>query len=274
MHARTIIAVQRLGHERDALVVLVSDVLDDVLVHHQLVSHFDHLIKLEIDFALAGSRHFVMLAFDVQTAVDHRLHHFVADVHQLVGWRTGEVTLLVPNLVAEVGVLFATAIPFCLDAVEMKKPGVRVLIKADIIEDEKFSFRAKIDRVGQTCPLQIGTRLAGHVPRVATVVFPGDRILNVADHDQRRQLGKRVEKSRRRIGNEQHVALVDLLPTPDAGAIKALAVVKRVFRQLMNGNRCVLPCTDKIHKAEIDRLHTFFATERENFLGSQQAPRD
>ena len=61
------------------------------------------LVEPQIDFALAGGGDFVMLGFDVEPALDHRDHHFVADVHQGIGGRHGEVAFLVTELVAEVG---------------------------------------------------------------------------------------------------------------------------------------------------------------------------
>ena len=61
--------------------------------------------KSQVDLALAGRGHLVVLGLDVHAAVDHRLHHLVADVHQLVGRRHREVAFLVTQLVAQVRVL-------------------------------------------------------------------------------------------------------------------------------------------------------------------------
>jgi len=44
---------------------------------------------------LAGGRDFVMLSFDLQAAVDHRLHHFIAQIHQLIGRRARKIALFV-----------------------------------------------------------------------------------------------------------------------------------------------------------------------------------
>jgi len=62
--------------------------------------------------------------FDVQTAVDHRLHHLVADVHQLVRGRHREVAFLVTQLVAEVRVLDPAAVPLAFDAVDRHGVGI------------------------------------------------------------------------------------------------------------------------------------------------------
>ncbi len=63
--------------------------------------------------------HLVVLGLDVHAAVDHRLHHLVADVHHLVGRRHGEVAFLVAQLVAQVRLLLAAAVPLALDAVDV-----------------------------------------------------------------------------------------------------------------------------------------------------------
>jgi hypothetical protein len=143
-----------------------------------------------------------------------------------------------------------------------------VLIKADVVEDEKLSFGTKKSGVGDPGLLQIGVGLSSDIAGIATVVLASQWVLDVADQHEGREFRERVDKRRRGVGNQQHVAFVDLLPTTDARSVKPLAVQKSVFSQTANGNRGVLPRPDEVHKTQINRTNALFAAQRENFLGS------
>ena len=237
VHARSVVAENRLRHEGHGLVVFQGHVFHDVLVQHHLVGHRHELV----DFGLAGGGHFVMLRFDAQTAVDHRLHHLIADVHQRVGRRNGKIAFLVAELVAQVRKFLAAAVPLAFDAVDVVIARVRRLIEANVVENEKLALRSDERRIADAGALQIVHRFAGDIPRVARVVFPRDRVLYVADHRQRGERAKRIDRRRFGLGHDEHVALVDRLPTANAGAVEAQAFLEHVLGQLIDGNRKMLP---------------------------------
>ena len=103
VHAGAVVAEERLGHERGGVAVLVGDVLDDVLVHHQPVGHLGQGVEPHVDLGLAGGAHLVVVDLDVDAGLDQRQHDLRAEVLQLVGRRHGEVAFLVARPVAEVG---------------------------------------------------------------------------------------------------------------------------------------------------------------------------
>ena len=166
-----------LGMKVTVLPCLRGHVLDDVLVHQHAVGHFHQFVKSQVDFRLAGGADFVVLTFDIQAAIDQGLHHLVAKIHHLVSRRNREIAFLVPELVAQVGLFVAAAIPFAFDAVDVVEAFVRVLIEADVVEDKEFGFGAQVSRVGDAGRLQVVDRFSGHIPRVARVIFAGDRDL-------------------------------------------------------------------------------------------------
>ncbi len=137
-----------------------------------------------------------MLRLDVHATVDHRLHHLVADVHQLIGRRDREIALLVAQLVAQVRILDAAAIPLALDAIEVVVRFVRASVEAYVVEHEELGLGADVRRVGNAGALQIVHRLAGHVTRIARVILARDRVLNVADHRDRGQRREWIEHGR------------------------------------------------------------------------------
>ena len=270
MHAGAVVAEQRLGHERDGLVVLLGDVLDDVLVEAHLVAHLHELVEPQVDFALAGGGDFVVLGFDVEPALDHRDHHLVADVHQGIGRRHGEVAFLVAQLVAEVGFalrrVILAAVPLAFFAVDVEVAAVGRLIEADVVEDEELGFGADEAGVGDAGALQVIHRLAGDVARIARVVFARDRVLHVADHAERRDLGERIDERGVGLRQEEHVALVDRLPAADAGAVEAEAVFEDFFIELGDGDREVLPDAGEVHEAHVDGFDVALAAHRQDRL--------
>ena len=69
VHARTVVAIQRLGHEGRRLAVPPRDVFDDVFVEHHVVGRLDQGVKPKVNFSLAAGSHFVMLALDLRCRV-------------------------------------------------------------------------------------------------------------------------------------------------------------------------------------------------------------
>src|SRR5262249_30658635 len=131
-------------------------------------------------------------------------------------------------------------------------PRVVVLIESDRVEEEELELWTDVDRVRDAALLDVRLRLLGDVARITRVPLAGDRILHVADEDQRRDRGERIHLRGRGVGNEQHVGLVDRLETADRGAIEAEAVFEDVFPQLRDGNRKVLQEAGEIDEAQVD----------------------
>ena len=56
-----------------------------------------------LDLSLAAGCHFVVMSFNRQAALQHRLHHFAAEVHPLIGRRAGKIAFLLAQLVPAIG---------------------------------------------------------------------------------------------------------------------------------------------------------------------------
>ena len=59
-----------------------------------------HAVVVEGDESVVGDGHAVG---NLQPAFDHRLHHFISNVHRLINRRAFQVTLFVTDLVAQIG---------------------------------------------------------------------------------------------------------------------------------------------------------------------------
>jgi hypothetical protein len=82
------------------------------------------------------------MAFDVQPALDHGLHHLAAQILVVIGGRHREVAFLVARPVAQV-VLLAARIPAALFGVDEVEAGMLVLVEADVVENEELGFGAE-----------------------------------------------------------------------------------------------------------------------------------
>ena len=109
-----------------------------------------------------------------EAALDHGLHHLGAQVLIVIGGRNREIAFFVARPVAEIVVL-AAGIPAAFFGVDEVEAGMRVLIEADVVEDEELGFGAEIGGVGEAGVLQIHLGLLGDPAGIAIVVLAGDR---------------------------------------------------------------------------------------------------
>ena len=136
---------------------------------------------------------------------------------------------------------------------------MRLLVKADVVEDEKLGFRAEKGRVGQPGAQQVGLGALGDAARIAGIGLAGDGVFNRADQRQGRHLGERIHDRGGWIGQDEHVGFVDFLPATDRRAVEAEAVFEQVGFQVGNGHGKMLPGAGQIDEFEIDHLRVVLA---------------
>src|SRR5205823_1941612 len=161
-------------------------------------------------------------------------------VLQLVHGRNREVALFVARAVTQARL---AAVPDAFLGIDLVKRPVAGLVKADFVEDVQLSLEPKVDGVANARALQILFGLLGNVSGILGVRLTRNGVLDVAHHAERRDLAGWVDNGGIRVGQEQHVALIDLLETANGRAVEAKAIRKRVLRQLGGGDRKVLPGT-------------------------------
>ena len=101
VHARAVVAEQRLGHEGRRLAVGLRDLMHDVLIDLHVVGHRDHRAELHAEFVL-GCCDFVVVLFDDDAHLGQHRQHFRTDVLAAVDRGNREVAALDARTVAEV----------------------------------------------------------------------------------------------------------------------------------------------------------------------------
>jgi hypothetical protein len=173
---------------------------------------------------------------------------------QLVGWRDREVALLVAGPVGQVGAGVGTRVPDPFLGVDEVVAALRVLVEADAVEDVELRLGAPVADVGDAGLGQVGLGLLGDVAGVARVALAGDRIDDVADQVQSRHLQDRIDCRAVRVGDQEHVALVDGLEAPDARTVEAHAVGEHVFLEPAERHAEVLPGAGEVNEAQVHHL--------------------
>jgi hypothetical protein len=102
------------------------------------------------------------------------------------------------------------------------------------------------------------------VARVAGVGLAGDRVADETAQDQRGVLRERVEHGGGRVGEQEHVRLLDLLETPDRRAVEPEPLLERLLGQLRGRHREVLHQPRQVREAQIDDLDPAVPDQAEN----------
>ena len=147
MHAGAVILKQRLGHECDGVIVAIGHIFKHIFKPHELIRHLQQGFETHVDFGLSGGGHFMMLGLGLDPQIFQRQDHLGAQILKFIHGRNREITFLVARFVTQVGALVPAGVPVAFDRVDLIKGRKAGGFKADIIKDEKFSFRAEVGHV-------------------------------------------------------------------------------------------------------------------------------
>jgi len=256
VHARTVVADDRLGHEGGRLAIAVRDVVDHVLHRLQPVGTLHQRRELRADFVLPGPRHLVVMHFHRNAHLLEDQAHLGAHVLERIDRRHREITALHWRAVREVAALDLLARrPRGLFGVDLHEATRHVEVPGHRVEDEELGLRAEIGGVADAGGLQVGLGAARERARVARVALAVGRFDHVAGDDQRGLLAKRVHVRGGRVGHQQHVRGLDALPAGDRRTVEGVARRDLVLVEHLRRHRDVLLLAAGVGEAKIDELH-------------------
>ena len=239
VHARAVLAEQRLGHERRVQPVLHRVFLDRDPVRHAVVGHLQRVGVAHVDLVLAGAD-LVVGVLGVDPELLERQHRLAAQVRAGVERRQVEVAAVVEHL----GRLRVTE--------------VEVLELGADVEVVEAHLLGALERAAQ------------HVARIALVRRPLGR-QDVAEHPPDAGLlgTPRQPRERRRIGLRDHVGLLDRVEAGDRRAVEAHPALERV-RQLGDVDRERLQLAEDVGEPEADEPDLLLRDDREDVVGGKR----
>ena len=260
VHTRAVVANDGLRHEGRGLAVLVRNVMHHVLGDLRPVGALDQRAELGANFALTGSRHFVVMHFDRNAERFERQTHRRTDVVQAVDRRNREVAALDRRTVARAAVAFVllTGSPGRFVRIDLEVAARHVDRPFDAVENEELGFRAKEGGVADAGGLEVSFAALGDRARVAVIAAAVGRVDDVAGQHQRRFVEEGVDISGRRIGHQLHVGRLNTFPASNRRTVEGVPILKLVFVEGADRNGHVLFLATGIGKAEIDELDVVF----------------
>ncbi len=197
----------------------------------------------------------------VHLAIDASVHEpqdaLGPEVLQGVDRRDGEVSLLVPGAVTQVGSSVPARVPDALLRIDVVVSRVLVLVEADGVENEELQLRSEEGGVCDAGLLEIGLGLLTDVAWVPLETAPGHWICHIAHDAQGGDLANRVHDRGVRVWHEEHIALVDMGETTDAGPVEPVPISELFLVQFVRRNRHMLQYARQIDELEVHHLDRF-----------------
>ena len=120
MHARTIVAEDRLRHEGRGLAIGVRHIVDHIFVDLHLVGHGDQRRELHAELVLGGG-HLMVMLLDGDAHLSHHREHLGAHVLCRILRIHREIAAFCAHAVAEIaGLIFPVGITRQFDRVELE----------------------------------------------------------------------------------------------------------------------------------------------------------
>ena len=162
----------------------------------------------------------------------------------------------------EVGGPVVARVPDALIRVDLVHRLVAGRFEPQRVEDVELDLGPPERRRGDAALGEVALGLARDVARVTAVRLTAPGLDNVACHDQRRDIERRVDIGGRRIRHQQHVRLVDVLEAADARAIEADAVDEQVLAEVLDRDAEVLGLPRQVDEAQVDDQHAGLTGEQ------------
>ncbi len=266
VHTGTVVAVQRLRHEGSGLAERVGNVVHAVLQGLYFVGLLHQGVEQHADFVLAGSCHFVVVNFNGQAHFFQCVAHGGTDFVVVVDRRNREVAALDARTMTFVASLeIGVGVPGSLLREDLEHGAGDVGLEFDFVEYEEFRLRTNEYGVTDTGGLQVFLGALGDTARVALVALHGGGLNDVADDDQRRLFGERVQNGSAVIGHEDHVGGFDAFPAGNRGAVEHLAVFEEVIIDITCRHGDVLLLALGIGEAQVYPLHVMLVDQLHRF---------
>ncbi len=266
MHARAVVAENRLRHEGRGLAIGMGHIVDHILVDLHVVGRADQRVELDAEFGLGGG-HLMMVLLDRHVHLVHDGQHLGAHVDLAVHRRNREIAALHRDAVAVIAFReFLAGDIGAFLGIQLVHHRIHLHFVANVVEHEEFGFRAEIGGVAEAGGGEMLLGALGDRAGIAVIELASRGLDHVTEDDQLGLGGERVENGGRQVRLQDHVGLVDALPAGDRRTVEHDAFAQQVLvdgHDMLGG---VLPLAARIGEAEIDVFDVVFLDEFEDLL--------
>ena len=226
-----------------------------------MIGHRRQRTELGAELMLA-LRHLVMMLLDQQAHLAHGGQHLGAQIAFAIQRRHREISALHAGTVAHIAlriILHAGLRAFL--AVQLIHAVIAAGAEPHAVEHKELGFRPERRDVAHARRNHIRFGLLGRAARIAPIGLAGGRLHDIANQDHRRLGAERIHHRARRIGHQDHVALIDRLPAGDRRAVEHETVAKHILVDGRNMLRRVLPFAARVGEPQIDIFHRILAQQ-------------
>ena len=252
VHARAVVALDRLRHKGHRLAIGVRHVVDHVFVFLDIVGLFDQPAKDHAQFVLVR-RHLMVVFVDPHPHALHGGQHLAAQILRIIDRVDREIAALYPGTVTGVAhFVLGIGVPRGIDRVDLIGHLVDRHLIADIVKDEKLGLWPHIGSVADTGGFQVGLGLDRRAARVAGIGLVGIGFQHVAMHADGFLGIERVDIGAVGIQHQLHVGLVDRLPPGDGRAVEHEAFIEEILVDQIGDHGHMLQLAARVGEADID----------------------
>ena len=179
------------------------------VVHHVFenlrpIGALDQRAEHGANFALTGSRHFVVMHFNRNANGFQGEHHGRADIVQAIDWRNREITAFYRRTVTRTAATFnlLARTPCGFLGMDLEVAAGHIDAPLNGVENEEFRLRPEIGGITDTGGFQIGFGTLGNRAWIAVVTTAISRIYHVASNYNGGFIEEWIDVGRRGIRHE------------------------------------------------------------------------
>ena len=202
MHARAVVAYQRLGHEGGGLAVGIGDVPHHVFQDLRPVCALHQRTELGADFVLTRTANFMVKDFHRNAEGLQNQRDFSAQILRAIDGRYRKIATLDGRTMAAVAAVdLLAAVPGRLVFVDLHKGARHIGAPGNVVENKELGFRTKKGGVAHSRGLEVRLGTFGNRARVAVVGLAVARFDHVATQKKGRLFKKWIDVGGVRVGH-------------------------------------------------------------------------
>ncbi|MNP06304.1 hypothetical protein D3C76_982800 [compost metagenome] len=214
--------------------------MNDVFVHHQVVSSLQQCIEAEINFCLACCCYFMVVAFNAQSGFFKQAAHFAAQILLLIRWSYRNITAFYRDFISKVAAFFsASCVPNRLLGIYRIKGFVHAALITYIIENKELGFRSEKCCCTYTTILQVFFCTNCDTARISFISVTVRRE-DIAKYVQRRMCSKWIDIHCTVIRHHNHIGFFNTTEPGNRRTVECYTIYESILIHFFSRERNVM----------------------------------